>query len=157
MNSIWYVLYNLTLSLWTGGISLFTFIVTPLLFMSFERDMAGKIVGNLFPGYFTYNLILSVLALILLVPQHSLLTKINFKLSLILVVCALIINIFIAYILHPHMKQIKQDIPSIEAPADNTPHRKRFRKLHALSASLNLLLLADGITLLVLSSVSRKP
>jgi hypothetical protein len=58
------ILYNLILALWVGGIFIFTFIVTPIIFQSFGRDYAGEIVGKLFPYYFPYNLILSVLALI---------------------------------------------------------------------------------------------
>ena len=50
----------------TGGISIFTFLITPVIFKSFARDMAGKIIGTLFPGYFLIVLALSVLALILL-------------------------------------------------------------------------------------------
>jgi len=44
--------YNLVLALWVGGISIFTFIVTPAIFRSYGRDQAGEIVGKLFPGYF---------------------------------------------------------------------------------------------------------
>jgi hypothetical protein len=155
MNNIWNFFYALTLSLWTGGISMFTFVVTPVIFRSFERDMAGRIVGSLFPGYFTYNTALSVLALTLLVPMRSFLSKFSFKASLILVVLAVIINVYVAFKLHPDIKKVKQQIHSFETPAD-TPLRKKFGKLHAVSASLNLLLLADGVTLLFLSGLLKK-
>jgi uncharacterized membrane protein len=59
---VWSFLYNLVLSLWIGGMSVFTFIVTPAIFKSFGRDMAGEIVGKLFPGYFLSVLILSFAA-----------------------------------------------------------------------------------------------
>lgn len=156
MSNIWSFCYNLTLSLWIGGISIFTFIITPVIFRSFERDMAGKIVGKLFPGYFTYNIILSVVALILLFMIRSLLSRSGLKLSLVLVVCAVIINLFVAFKLHPDIKKVKQEIHSFEEPDGDSPLRKQFGKLHAVSASLNLLLLADGITLLFLS-IMKKP
>ena len=156
MNNLWNFCYSLTLSLWTGGISIFTFIVTPVIFRSFERDMAGKIVGTLFPGYFVYNIALSVLACILLVPMRPILSQFGFKLSLILVVFAVILNVYVAVKLHPDIKKVKQQIHSFEASADDSPLRKKFGKLHAVSASLNLLLLADGITLLFISGVFKK-
>jgi len=156
MNNIWNFCYTLTLSLWTGGISIFTFIITPVIFRSFERDVAGKIVGSLFPGYFTWNIALSVLACILLVPMRPVLSQFSYKLSLILVVLAVIINVFVAVKLHPDIKKVKQEIHSFEAPADDSPLRKKFGKLHAVSASLNLLLLADGVTLLLLSSIFKR-
>jgi hypothetical protein len=156
MNSIWNFCYNLTLSLWVGGISIFTFIITPVIFRSFDRDMAGKIVGELFPGYFIYNLALSVLSFFLLMTIRPLLAKSAVKLSLILVACAVIINLFVVFKLHPEIIKVKQDIHSFKAVADDSPVRKEFRKLHAVSASMNLLLLADGISLLFISSVLKK-
>lgn len=156
MNNIWSFCYYLALSLWVGGISIFTFIVTPVIFRSFERDMAGKIVGKLFNGYFMYNLALSVLSLLLIMTLRFLLGKTGFKMSLILVACAVIINFFIIFKLHPEIVRVKQEVHSFEVQADNSPARKEFRKLHAVSASLNLLLLADGIALLFISSVLKK-
>ena len=47
-------LYNLILALWVGGIFIYTFLVTPLIFNSFERDTASAIVDKLFPFYFPY-------------------------------------------------------------------------------------------------------
>lgn len=156
MNNVLYFSYNLVLSLWAGGISLFTFILTPVVFRSFERDMAGNIVGKLFPGYFMYNLVLSAVALILLMMTSSVFTKSVFKLSMILVVLAVLINVFVTFRLHPEIRKVKQEIHSFETPDAGSPLRKKFGKLHAVSASLNLLLLADGVTLLFLSSVLKK-
>jgi uncharacterized membrane protein len=152
MNNIWNFCYHLALSLWVGGISIFTFIITPVIFRSFERDPAGKIVGRLFPGYFMYNLALSVIALVLLLIMRSLSVRSGFRLSLILIACAVIINLFVVFKLHPEIIRVKQEVHSFEARADDSPVRKEFRKLHAVSASLNLLLLADGIALLFISS-----
>ena len=48
-------LYRLALSLWVGGIALFTFVVTPVIFRTQGRDAAGKIVGAIFPVYFRFS------------------------------------------------------------------------------------------------------
>jgi uncharacterized membrane protein len=156
MNSLWNFFYSLVLSLWVGGISIFTFIITPVIFRSFERDTAGKIVGRLFPGYFMYNLALSVIALVLILIMRSFSVRSGLRVSLVLVVCAVIINLFIVFKLHPEIIKVKQGIHSFEVQPDDSPLRKEFRKLHAVSASLNLLLLADGVALLVISSVIKK-
>jgi hypothetical protein len=103
-----------------------------------------------------YNLALSVFALILLVTMRSYLTKWGLKLSVILVVCAVTINLLVAFKLHPDIKKIKQEIYSFEVPVADSPLRKKFGKLHAISASLNLLLLADALTLLLLGSVLKR-
>ena len=156
MNNTMHVIYNLVLSLWIGGITIFTFIITPVLFRSFSRDMAGTIVGKLFPGYFWLNLILSVLALMLILFAGLSFVKSGYRLSLVLIVLALIINMYVTFKLHPDVRRVKQEIHSFEKLADDSPVRKRFGKLHAISASLNLLLLADGISLLIISTVFRK-
>lgn len=155
MSAVVQFLYNLVLALWVGGISIFTFIVTPVIFRSFGRDMAGEIVGKLFPGYFLYTLLLSVLALILFLASRSSLWKSGHTWSLLLIALAIIINLFVSFKLHPEIKKIKQEITSFEA-AQDSPLRKRFRQLHGVSATLNLILLADSITLLVISSVLKK-
>ena len=50
-------LYRLTIACWVGGASLFTFVLTPTIFKSYNRDIAGGIVGVLFPGYFKWGLV----------------------------------------------------------------------------------------------------
>ncbi len=57
------ILYRLAIACWIGGASLFTFVLTPIIFKSFDRDMAGRIVGALFPGYFKWGLLCGVIAL----------------------------------------------------------------------------------------------
>ena len=53
MKLSWFSFYNIVLALWVGGMALFTFIVTPVIFKSYPRDQAGEIVGRLFPGLFS--------------------------------------------------------------------------------------------------------
>jgi len=155
MSAVMQFLYNLVLALWVGGISIFTFIVTPVIFRSFGRDIAGEVVGKLFPGYFLYTLVLSVLALFFFLVSRPSLGRSVHTWSMLLIALAIIINIFVSFKLHPEIKRTKQEIPSFEA-AQDSPLRKRFRQLHGVSATLNLILLADGVTLLVISTVLRK-
>jgi hypothetical protein len=151
MTSIFGSLYNITLAFWTGGMALFTFIVTPAIFRSYGRDQAGEIVGKLFPGYFLYLLVLSALALVLFFLLGTDQTSRSFRASLFLLVAAVIINAYVLFSLHPKAVQIKQQVASFEKAAPDSPARREFRKLHGISAALNLALLADGIALLALS------
>ena len=150
---IWaYFFYNVLLSLWIGGMAIFTFVITPVLFKSFGRDMAGEIVGKLFPVYFPYNLVLSLLILIFLFLLRPDTTRSGYKASLILIGVAVIINIFLIFKLHPEVRKVKEEIHSVETISPDSPIMKKFRQLHGVSMILNLLLLSDGITLLYLSS-----
>jgi uncharacterized membrane protein len=156
MNIFRYPLYSLALSLWVGGMALFTFVVTPMIFKSYPRDMAGEIVGKLFPSYFSYNLIITALALILLFMLASDRSNRGYRLSLLLLIAALLINVFITFKLHPETVAAKQRIASFERLSPESPERKVFAKLHGLSAALNLLLLADGVVLLVINPLFKK-
>jgi hypothetical protein len=148
--------YTLILALWVGGISLFTFIVTPEIFRSYGRDMAGEIVGKLFPGYFLFTLVLSVLVLLLLPFCRYFFGQSGFRWSIALAVIAVAINLFVYFKLHPEIRSVKQEVHSFQSLSDDSPARKTFRKLHAISMTFNLILLADGLVLLIISASLRK-
>jgi hypothetical protein len=156
MKISWFPFYTLILALWVGGIAIFTFVVTPVIFKSYPRDLAGEIVGKLFPGYFLYMLILSALAFILFFTVADDQSRPAARVSFILLAIAILINVLVAFKLHPAAVNVKQQITSFERESPDSPARKQFARLHALSASLNLLLLADGITLLLVSPSLKK-
>jgi uncharacterized membrane protein len=150
MRTVLAFLYPLTLSLWVGGMAIFTFIVTPAIFRSYGRDQAGEIVGRLFPGYFTYVLALSALALLLFFLLGADRTARAYRLSLILLVVAVLANTFVTFKLYPSAMRVKQQVASFERDAPDAAARREFRKLHAMSAALNLIVMLDGAALLAL-------
>ncbi len=150
MNMAWYILYNFALALWVGGIVLFTFVVTPVIFKTYSRDTAAEIVGRLFPRYFLYNLLLSVLAAFLLFLNMMVdVSAASNRLSLVLILAAVMMNLFVLFKLHPDIVSIKQEVESFEREPPDSPARRKFKKLHVISALLNLFLLADGVALLI--------
>jgi len=156
VNNYRYILYTLTLSLWVGGIAIFTFVITPVIFRSYPRDTAGEIVGKLFPAYFSYNLIVATVALILFLVLVSDRSSRAYRLSFILLIAALLINFFIKFKLHPEAVAAKQKIASFESVSPHSPERKKFARLHGVSAALNLVLLADGVMLLAINPLIKK-
>ncbi|MDA8086005.1 MAG: DUF4149 domain-containing protein [Nitrospiraceae bacterium] len=143
---IWFVFFNITLALWTGGIGIFTFLATPAIFKSFPRDTASSIVDKLFPLYFPYNLITSFFALVFFLASGG------GGISVALIAVAVLANLFIVFILYPSIKKTKREIASFEKTDPSLPARKRFSRMHAVSAVLNLLLLALGLTLIVIQA-----
>jgi uncharacterized membrane protein len=156
MKPLWSSLYTLTLALWVGGMALFTFIVTPAIFRSFGRDAAGAIVGHLFPGYFLTNLILAGMALVLYMAFKGGWSSFISRLSLVLLTMAVLLNSLIVFKLHPEAVKAKSEVTSFERESPDSPARRKFAKLHGISAALNLLLLVDGVALLVIRPESRK-
>ncbi len=147
-------LYNIMLALWVGGIFIYTFLVTPIIFNSFGRDTASAIVDRLFPFYFPYILVVAILALIFFFVSGPW-KDARRRLTLALLIIAVLAGLSVTFGIYPEMKKAKQDVTSFEkAPADS-PARKRFSALHGVSMALNLLLLADGVALIVTGSVRR--
>ena len=140
-------LHRLALALWIGGVALFTFVVTPLLFRSRGRDQAGAIVGVIFPAYFRYGAVLGIAAL-----AARGLAPAAFEGPFVAVGTGILLAMTLASavqarLLTPAMERVKQAIPSFQdTPADD-PDRRRFARLHGLSMALNLAVLLAGAAL----------
>ncbi|MEK6201575.1 MAG: DUF4149 domain-containing protein [Desulfobulbaceae bacterium] len=141
-------IYHLAVTCWLGGAALFTFVLTPILFKTYSRDMAGGIVGVLFPGYFHWGLICGAVALICLLLTRGRRAIVS---GLILTVM-LAITASQAFILEPKAAELKKEIPSFETTPPDHPLRVQFRKLHGISAVANLAVIVAGVVLVILSS-----
>ncbi|HEX9874656.1 MAG TPA: DUF4149 domain-containing protein, partial [Deferrimonas sp.] len=100
------VLYRLALSFWIGGVALFTFVLTPILFKTQPRDLAGRIVGVLFPGYFRWGLACGGVALVSLLLQRGR----HFIPALVLLVLMLAATSFQALVIEPKAAALKEQI-----------------------------------------------
>lgn len=140
------ILYRLAISCWVGGATLFTFILTPIIFKSFNRDMAGGIVGVLFPGYFRWGLACGGIALVTLFFSAA---KHRTASGIILAVMLAITSVQ-AFVIEPKAAALKKEIPSFETTPADHPLRVQFRKLHGVSAVSNLIVIGGGISLVIL-------
>jgi hypothetical protein len=139
-------LYRLALAFWVGGVALFTFILTPTLFATQSRDLAGKIVGVLFPGYFRWGVGCGIVALLCLLVVRGR----HFVASLALLAVMLAATGFQALVIEPKAARLKEQIGSFETTPKDHPLRKEFSRLHAVSSACNLLVFAGGVILVVL-------
>ncbi len=144
------IFYELAIACWLGGDALFTFVLTPTLFTSYSRDVAGGIVGVLFPGYFQWGLICGLMALLclLLIRGRRVLMVGG------VVVTMLAITAVQAFIIEPRAAELKKQIPSFVTTPPDHPARVQFRKLHGVSAVANLVVIGGGVLLIIFSSAS---
>ena len=143
------IVYNLAVSCWLGGAALFTFCLTPLIFASYSRDIAGGIVGTLFPGYFRWGLACGAVALLCQIINRG-----RFALaSLAVITLMLAFTAVQAFIIEPQAAALKHAIVSFETTPADDPQRVQFRKLHGLSMAANLTVIVGGIVLVILSSL----
>lgn len=140
-------LYRLAIACWVGGASLFTFVLTPAIFKAYNRDMAGGIVGVLFPGYFKWGLVCGAIALATSLFSSTVKHK---TIAAIIIAVMLAITSVQAFVIEPKAAALKNAIPSFETTPQDNPLRVRFKKIHAVSAVSNLVVIGGGIALIVL-------
>lgn len=141
------IIYRLALACWVGGASLFTFVLTPAIFKSYNRDVAGGIVGVLFPGYFQWGLVCGVVALVAILLSRAAKHK---SIAACLIAVMLAITSVQAFVIEPKAAALKREIPSFETTPKDDPLRVQFRKLHGISAVGNLAVIGGGVALIVL-------
>jgi uncharacterized membrane protein len=141
------ILYRLAIACWVGGATLFTFVLTPTIFKSFNRDMAGGIVGALFPGYFKWGLVCGVVALATVFLSSPVKHK---TIAAVIIAVMIAITSAQAFVIEPKAAALKKEIPSFETTPKDDPLRIKFGKLHSVSAVSNLVVIVGGIALVVL-------
>jgi len=142
-------LYRLALALWVGGISLFTFVVTPVIFKTRGRDAAGEIVGAIFPFYFRWCLAVIGIALISRIAAGFAFTGLRRILGSVLLVVALSLSGWHTFVLAPRIERVKAQVASFESVPEEDPARREFSRLHGISMGVNLAILAAGIVLIL--------
>jgi len=140
------VIYRLAVSLWLGGAALFTFVLTPMLFRSESRDVAGRIVGLFFPGYFRWGLACGLVAIICRV----ILSGKGMVPSALIIGAMLLLSSFQAFYIEPKAAALKREIVSFETTSKDDPLRREFAKLHGVSAACNLSVIVGGVVLVIL-------
>lgn len=140
------IIYRLALIFWVGGVALFSFVLTQILFRTQPRDVAGKIVGVLFPGYFRWNLGCGIVAL----PCLLLLRGTRFIPALVILLLMLAATIVQTIVIQPKAAGLKNEVDFFEQTPKEHPLRIQFAKLHGVSAVLNLMVFVGGVMLVVL-------
>ena len=140
------VLYRLAVTFWVGGVAIFTFVLTPIIFKVNDRDTAGTIVGTLFPGYFRWGLACGAVALVSLLILRAR----NHVASSVIILAMLFITAFQGFFIEPRAAALKKEIPSFITTPKDHPLRKEFSRLHGISAACNLTVFAGGVVLVIL-------
>lgn len=140
------LIYRLAVAFWVGGVAIFTFVLTPVIFKMNDRDTAGRIVGILFPGYFRWGLACGAVAL----ASQLIMQGRIFDAPLVILLVILSITAFQAFFIEPRVVALKREIPSFVTTPKEHPQRKEFARLHGISAVCNLTVFAGGVVLVIL-------
>lgn len=144
------------LAMLVGGGVLYTFVLTPAVFSSYPRDTAGAVVGTMMPRYFSFQLVSVVVATLALLSSWRAWAPRRGGLSLGLLLALLALQLFVQLKLYPQILEVKGRVASFES-APGSPERARFRALHGVSMTLNLVTLAGGAVALALVPLATAP
>ncbi len=149
MHPVASAVYRLALALWVGGMSVFTFVVTPVIFRTQPRDSAGEIVGALFPVYFRFCLGAVVIALAARAAAGEAVSGARQLAGTFLIVLCLGIVSYHTFGLAPRMEAVRQTVVSLETTPKEDPARREFSRLHGISMALNLAVIVAGVILIL--------
>ena len=149
MHPVASAVYRLALALWVGGMSVFTFVVTPVIFRTQPRDSAGEIVGALFPVYFRFCLGAVVIALAARAAAGEAVSGARQLAGTFLIVLSLGIVSYHTFGLAPRMEAVRQTVVSLETTPKEDPARREFSRLHGISMALNLAVIVAGVILIL--------
>lgn len=140
------------LTVWGGMVFFFTFVAAPAVFATLDRDAAARLLGALFPRYYTVQLVCVVVALAVLAgrvawggaPRRPALV------ALALLGGALAITLYAEVGLLPQMAALQARIPSFVTTSPNDPLRLAYGQLHGRAMLLNAIAALLGGAVLVL-------
>ncbi|MFM7317076.1 MAG: DUF4149 domain-containing protein [bacterium] len=145
------VIYCLSIVGWMGAILFFSFAVAPIIFQVLNSESAAKFVRTLFPRYYTWIAISSVLALASYTARPLVVPELRNYLNLIFQ-GLLIFNIFLAFYCGNSLT------PAINRARDaGEAEKPRFDALHRRSVRLNVVSLLIGIICLVAFEGRKTP
>ncbi len=149
-------LHLFTLVAWLGSVIFFSFFAAPAIFKTLPRQGAGDVVGKIFPRYWAMGYICSVVSLASLI-YLCYLADIFLKKRLLLLVIMTIITFYSGLSVGKKARGIKAEMRMSDAGKARDALQKRFKKIHAFSASLNMLVFVLGVFLIYYTSMDLLP
>lgn len=144
-------IHLLSLVSWIGMISFFTFFAAPSIFKILPRELAGDVVGDIFPKYWVIGYISSIVAIASLAALGVMEKSLPVA-RIILLVVMTSVTFYSGLVVAKEAVRIKAESRVAENQAKKDELRGAFKKVHAVSASLNIFVFILGLVVLFLTS-----
>ena len=141
-------------ALWLGAMGFFAFVVAPSAFSTLEREAAGRLVGAVFPRYYTIGLALGLAALVGLGARWlgaGLRGWDWLPVGLVLLMLALTLYAGAVVLPAAHAAREAMRQAGIDPVAATG-----FARLHRLSGILNGIVMISGVLVLVIEMARRR-
>ncbi|MDX2469937.1 MAG: DUF4149 domain-containing protein [SAR324 cluster bacterium] len=151
MKNIFPFLYQITLSLWLGGMVAIGFVATPPLFKNLGIDKAAEVTGLIFPIFFPYCLVLTILARFLFGLAYRDVAVKSRKWILGLLVGSIVLAAVQHFFIFPKAEALRDQVGVFADTLKTDPVRKQFGMYHGISNGVNLLLMLSATGLIYLT------
>ena len=137
-------IYFLGLVCWIGSVVFFSFFTAPVIFKLLDREKAGEIVGVIFPRYYFFGYVCSVLVLFSLMVSDP-----NFFKAKSILLFIMIFGWFYAgMVVSPKSRKLKALRQAASSMDEKEIFETQFKKVHSLAVKLNGIVLVAGLGLL---------
>ncbi|HAO92575.1 MAG: hypothetical protein A2X99_01835 [Deltaproteobacteria bacterium GWB2_55_19] len=137
----------ISMAVWVGMLIFFTFFITPSIFKVLPRELAGELVGVIFPKYWMVGYAAGALSLLSIIAI-SLIEKSFPTAVLSLVALMTALTFYSGLVVGAKAKTMSAEIRNIQDPVKKEEMRASFKKVHAESAAINLAIMAGGVTVI---------
>lgn len=148
-------IHLLSLVIWVGMLIFFTFFVAPVIFKTLPRETAGVVIGALFRNYWFLGYVTSALSLLTLIAI-SFIAGTFPATRFYLLGFMTILTYYLGLVDGVRARKIKAEIKSTGDEKRIESLSKEFRRVHARSSALNLVVLLSGIAVVFLTALDLK-
>ncbi len=139
-------IFWLALVVWLGEIVFFSFVVAPSVFAAVPQDVAGQIVGAIFPRYYALGAVAGTIAVIAaLVLRSGTSATRPWSATALMLVTMLAATLYAGRVIQPRAQALR---PRLHEASVDASVRAEFDRLHRLAVQLN-----GGVLLLGIVSV----
>lgn len=144
-------LYLVSLTVWIGSIVFFSFIGAPTLFKGLSHADAGKVVGMIFPKYYTLGIVAGFVALgttLFLAIREGQWPVGKIILLLVMLTCVF----YNQLVIHPRAHAFKEELAAATDPVEQEHLQMEFDHAHKVAVIYNGVVLLLGLLLLFLTA-----
>lgn len=145
-------IHLLSLVIWVGMLIFFTFFVAPVIFKTLPRETAGVVIGALFWNYWSLGYLTSAVSLLTLIAIYSI-KGAHPTARLYLIGFMTVLTYYLGLVDGARARKIKAEIKSTADEKRLEGLNKAFRRVHARSSLLNLVVLLSGVVAVFLTAL----
>ncbi|MFQ5598132.1 MAG: DUF4149 domain-containing protein [Nitrospiria bacterium] len=142
-------IHFLSIGIWIGSIVFFTFVAAPKIFKALPRQMAGDVVGRIFPQYYKIGLVCGAISIVTLILMPSPVRPVGRILVLSMMV---LLTAYAVFRVGPRVRRLKNELKEAKAGVEREMKERAFRRLHGFSMVLNMIVLMVGFVFLFLTA-----